>query len=109
MMRKIGIIFTLISFLVGGAFVLYLFISMTQHARIDSEGGTFFYGLAMLIYLTATMLGILVGSIMWGIGIRKARRNVVIKRAEVIFQRLFILASSLWIGFVVYHLVVTNL
>ncbi len=96
MLRKAGIISTLTCFLVGGTIVLYYFFYMTQHARIDSEGGTFVYGMIMLVCLTATMLGIFIGSIMWGIGIRATRGSIIIKRTEIIFQRLFAIVSGLW-------------
>ena len=89
--------------------MIYSFIDMTQHLRLDSEGGIFFYGIALLLYLTATMLGVFVGSLMWGLGISKVRNSRPIKRLEIIFQKFLIVISGLWLCFVTYRLVVTNL
>jgi len=62
----------------------------------------------MLFYLTATMLGMFSGSVLWGVGIRKVRENIAISTIEVIIQRLIVVLSTLWIGLVVFKLVANH-
>ncbi|MBY5992591.1 hypothetical protein [Ferrimonas balearica] len=74
MLRGSGLGITLLCALFGGALALHQLYAMLTHARLDSEGGTFVYGLLFLLYLSATALCVLVGSLLWWRGLVRHRR-----------------------------------
>ena len=104
-LRKTGIILTAISLIIGGAMVAFYISNMVTHARADSEGGVFIYGMVMMYYLTLTMLATFISAVIWGFGIRRSRDVAVIGLTETVVQRALLVISTLWLGFILYHIV----
>lgn len=113
MIRKIlrvsGMVVLVSSLCVGLYGFSVYFSMMSRHAAKDSEGGTFVYGMMALVYIGSMFIGNFFGSVLWGIGISNRPDTTRKEKVERIFQRTFLILSSLPIFALIARLVFMQL
>jgi|GEM_PF-2121239 len=104
MLRKFGIVITLVSLFIGAVIVIDLLIEL---AKLDEKGwdlvDRFFHHILIVYFFTVTMVGVFMGSLIWGAYINQAYRQYPL---EAMMQKILLILSTLWLGFILYYLVV---
>jgi len=101
MLRIIGVVTTLLSFVSGSVIVTALVIDKLKQDTITIWEilGQFFYNVLIIYFTTLSMIGIFIGSIFWYFGLKEYSSTAYKER---IAQKAFLTLSLLWFGFLLY-------
>lgn len=95
MLRKVGLVLTVLSFSLGVLFLLPLLWMMFSASRVDSEVGTMVYGLPFTFGLLLLLPFLALGVLLWTVGIYKKPLKNISSTFEKGLNFLFIVLTSI--------------
>jgi len=104
-LRTLGMAVATLSIVIGMRGFVPLNAASRYHASIDSEGGTFVYGMMSFMCLGGMFVGMLLGGTVWGVGIIGRVDSTRFQRIESRAQRIIVWSAAVPLVLLIVRLV----